>query len=283
MTIIGINGKLRQGKGILESKIALGIADSGGRVKSNHTLQSPNSEKIDFYDFCQLLMKPRQTPQVTLSIDEIQGWLDSYVGQSKSGRFGSYFAFQSAKLGYSLVYTSQLNMRAMNTLRELCDFRVYAIKDAANEVFYYLILDPNEPDDDIFTGRYFTITYDEASKWWDRYDTYEPVTPLGIQELFTDLEKYDPERLDVTLNCQTKLILEKAEKDGVKPPTSRIGVKSWLISLKQPSAFADLVAFRISQQLCIDRQAQRMVDHIEKASTPSQDWKHLLSEFHSKI
>lgn len=246
--IIAVNGKLRQGKGVLLTKLSLDVADSGGKVKSNYAMDSPNVEKIDFYDFIGLLQKPRAKERTLLTVDEIQGWLDSYIGQSKAGRFGSYIIFQSAKLGYDILYSTQLTMRAQNTLRELADIRIYAKKFAAEKTFAYYFLDANITDDDVPTGCGFTISYDQASKWWDRYDTYEPVTPFGVNEFYADLEKTDAVRRQATINRQVDLLFTCHSRGAYIEP-SKIGVESALLDLNEPTVHAAIVAHRYKLQL----------------------------------
>lgn len=249
MTIIGINGKLRTGKGILATKLALAVADEGGKVLSNYSMDSPNTSKIDFYDLVSLLKKPRQEPTVTIVIDELQGWLDSYVGTGKSNRFGSYFLFQSAKLGYDLIYTTQITMRALNSFRELCDYRYCAKVDRANGVFYYYVLDPKIADDDVPTGEYFTITFEQASKWWDRYDTFEAVVPLGMNELFVDMEKHDPERMNATIDRQVSLLILELQRLGARRVQTKLEVEDMLLHLNEPLVFSKYVYLRLRRQL----------------------------------
>lgn len=240
MTILGINGKLRQGKGILLTNLAIDVANSGLPVLSNYKIDHKNCKTIDFYDFIKLIKQPRAEQQTMLALDEIQNWLDSYIGQSKSGRYGSYLIFQSAKLGYDVGYTTQLTMRAQNTLRELADFRIYAKKDSAAEKFYYFWLDPNITDDDVPTGAGFTITYEQASEWWNRYDTYEAVAPAGIDDFFNSLLKDDPKRKNERIDQQVELLCN--QEFYIEP--TRIGVESALLQLQQTTIFSPLVAHR---------------------------------------
>lgn len=247
--IFGINGKLRQGKGILATKIGLAFADSGGKVKCNYKISHPNVEEISFYQFVELLNKPRAASQTLLIIDEIYGWLDSYMSQSKANRFASYFVFQSAKLGYDIIYTSQLTMRAMNTLRELCDARVYAKKDVKNQVFKYYVLDPNEPDDDIPTGKILKLPFSEAAKFWDRYNTYEGVKPYGLKDFLTEIEKTDSGRMKKTIDRQVSTLSSLIETGAIAKDTRRIAVESALLDIDESREFSALVSFRLEQQL----------------------------------
>lgn len=247
--IFGINGKLRQGKGILAVLLCLVVAEKGGKILSNFRIAHPNASKIDFYQFVELLNKPRRPEPTLLCIDEIYGWLDSYMSQSKANRFASYFVFQSAKLGYEIIYTSQLTMRAMNTLRELCDYRVYAEKDPGAKVFNYYWLDPLNPDEDVPTGDTFQIPYEAAALFWNRYDTFEGVKPYGLKEFLGEIEKTDSGRLDAAINLQVNTLASLIEKGQLPRDTRKIAVESALLSLHESTINASLVGFRLQSAL----------------------------------
>lgn len=247
--IFGINGKLRNGKGILATKIALSVADNGGVVKANYHLESPNAEYIDFYDIVKMLEQGKQKKRTLLVIDEIYGWLESRISSSKVNRFASYFVFQSAKLGYDIIYTSQLTMRVDCSLRELCDYRVYAQKDAKKQYFKYYFLDTSKPNEDIPTGKIWRLSFKEAAKFWDRYNTFEGVKPLGMQELFVEMEKYAPERQNKTINRQVRILSSLIEKGKLPQDTRKIAVESALLDLGESTANAAIVSYRLGLPL----------------------------------
>lgn len=243
--IIGINGKLRQGKGILATMLGLAVADEGGQVLSNYWANSSNWTVIDFYDLCLLMQKGRQEPQKLIIIDELPGWLDSRVSMTKSNRFGTYFLFQSAKLGYDLIYTAQLNMRTELAFRELCDLRVMAEKSEEEQIFRYHILDASYTDEDVPSGRSFNIPFSVAATFWSRYNTFEAVAPVGMAELFQEMEKYDPERMNVTVNRQVAIL---REKKGLGPGCKMNEVQNALLELMEPVVFAKYVHVRLQQR-----------------------------------
>lgn len=244
--IIGINGKLRQGKGILATMLGLAVADEGGQVLSNYWADSDNWKTIDFYDLCLLMQKGRQEPQKLIIIDELPGWLDSRVSMTKANRFGTYFLFQSAKLGYNLIYTAQLNMRTELAFRELCDLRVMAEKDEEKKCFKYSILDQAETDADVPTGRSFSIPFELASSFWNRYDTYEAVAPVGMSELFQEMEKFDPVRKLKTVQAQAEVL---RLKQGLGPAAKLNEVKYALLCEHLPTTFASDVHVALQRSL----------------------------------
>lgn len=246
--IIELNGKLRQGKGILATGLAIARADKGVPVLCNYHIHHPLCKYIDFYDLTELLLKGRQEPQKTVVIDELPSWIDSRVSSSKGSRFATYFVDQSAKLGYDLIFTAQRNMRADIEYRELVDIRFVAEKDAAAKVFHYKLMDTNYPSEDVETGRVFHLPYMVASMWWDRYDTYEAVAPLGINELLVEMQKNDPERANRTINQQVDVILENSEYIVNQKITVAL-IKSVLLELHLPVTFAPFVHVRLLRKL----------------------------------
>lgn len=244
--IFGINGGLRQGKGILATKLALAIADSGGEVLSNYWMDSPNVKHIEFYDLIELLKAGRQEPTKLIVLDEIYGWLESRVASSKVNRFASYFLFHSAKLGYDLIYTAQLNMSVDCRLRELSTLRVLAQKDTENKRFLYHALDNRYTDDDVPTGKVFSLSWDEASKFWKRYDTYEAITPAGMNALVSEVQREDPQRKNQMVDHQVSTLRNLIEKGELPQDTRLIAVKSALLQSGFSVELADLVSYRLT-------------------------------------
>lgn len=226
--VIGIKGQRRTGKGILMTLFGLLRADSGHPVVGNYTLYDENGrgewinehwtgrvhknfQKIGFYDLISFLRKPRQKPPVMVLIDELPGWLDSYVSQSKGSRFGSHMLNQSAKLGYWFEYTAQRTKRVDINFREGTDICFMAEKDVANQKFVYHVLDANNTEEDVPTGQKIEIPFSLAQQFWNRYDTYEAVPPIGLDDVLLEMEKYDPVRKLKTVQQQAAILREKQQ------------------------------------------------------------------------
>lgn len=230
---------------------ALLLANRGVNILANYTIKHEKAEKIDYYGLLDLLRKGRQIQPYCVALDEIQGWLDSRVSQSKTNRYGTYFLFQSAKLGYDLIYTAQSNMRADVDFRYLTDLRLLAQKDEENNRFIYKVLDPRFPDRNVPTSKGLIITFEQASNWWHLYNTFEAVQPVGLEEMFIDMEKNDPERLDLRIQQYAEQVKKYL---GVGPVTT-YSVKNALLRLKLPVASSTLVYGRV-QELRYRREPQ---------------------------
>lgn len=228
--------------------MALIFANRGGKVLTNYNIQHKNARKIEFPEFISLLLKGRTASKELLILDELPTWIDSRASMAKTSRFATYFIDQSAKLGYDVVFSSQRSMRADIEFRELCDQRYRAKKDEKNKVFLYDILNPEVYDRDLTTGKTLKLPYASASRFWNRYDTYEAVKPVGIEALLAEIQKHNPAWANSAINKQTNTLYEKLELfslHGITPTT----VKNALLSLELPTTYAQYVHLRLLHKL----------------------------------
>lgn len=254
MSIIQISGKLRQGKGILLIWLALRKANRGYQILANFNIDHPNCRKIGYYDFLYLLKAGAPKVPTVIVIDELPTWIDSYTSTtSESNRMAGHFCNQSAKLGYELIYTAQRTKRADINYRAMVTDSYRATKFALCKkrkcpmdcinlsrcFFHYELLDPEFIDDDVpLKGRCFNISFRAASKWWGRYDTFEPVIPFGLDEFLIKMEKSDPERLLATVDRQVRLL----QRSNVRVRTlAQTKVALLRMNPPEPVCFADLV------------------------------------------
>lgn len=166
---------------------ALIVLKQGGTVYANFHIKHQNAHYLTFAQFVQLLKKGRASPNSWVLIDEMQVWLDSRVSHSKANRFGTYFLFQSAKLGYNIIYSSQVNMRVDIDYRSLTDIRFVAERE--NGGFTYSLMDNKFPDCNVPTGDSFFLPMSLASHFWWVYDTFEAVQPVGLESLIEELSR----------------------------------------------------------------------------------------------
>lgn len=242
MTILHIVGKPRSGKGVLMTFLSLSLADGGQLVDSNYHMNSPNVNFISFYDLLNFLKKPRVSPQHLLVIDELPGWCDSYVVQSKSSRYASHFVNQSQKLGYDLIFSSQRSMRADINYRELSDVRLKAEK--VDGGFIYKVLDPEILDEDVETGQQITLPLELAKDYWNRFDTYEAVPPIGLDEAIFEMQKYDPAQQNQTINNLCNKLLECYPNVQFRNVNS---VSDCLLELGLTGVFSGLILARLQR------------------------------------
>lgn len=262
MTILHITGKPRKGKGILQTFLTLPIADAGKPVDSNYHLYTaehqphPNVNFIGFYDLLSFLKKPRVTPEHLLNIDELPGWCDSYATQAKGSRFASHFVNQSQKLGYDMIFTSQRAKRADINYRELADLRMDATRVSLcgskrcpedcthfNECYFqYQPMDMNNLEEDVPKGKPLKLPFSMAKTFWSRYDTYEAVPPVGLDEVLVEMQKYDPTRHNQIINEQVRAVREAWQPSYIMDRTT---VKDIMLELYLPTVDVDVVFSRL--------------------------------------
>lgn len=236
---------MRQGKGILSTFIALAFAECGGEVLTNYTINNPSCRKISFYEFLELLTKPRRATPTLICIDELPTWIDSYcTTQSKSNRYASHFCNQSAKLGYDLVYTAQRTRRADINYREMVDVSFRAVKDEEQQFFNYVLLDASVIDEDVETNQSLSIPFGVAANWWSLYDTFEPVTPEGLSDFMVEIEKSDYKKMVATVDRQ----VQKLKGKNVRYLPSVVAAELALMDVGESPVFAKYVKERLSSR-----------------------------------
>lgn len=184
--IIGVNGGLRQGKGIFMMYWVMLQHRMGLPTIANFSIKLSTCRKINFLDYLKLVGGGRVEKPTLLILDEVQTWIDSRSAQSKFNKFGGYVLDQSAKLGYTVIYSSQRFGRADIELRMLTDVRFIAEKRPYG--FRYNRMKKNA-EHDIPTGQSFCIPFSVARSYWHLYDTYEAVKPVGFDNLVREIER----------------------------------------------------------------------------------------------
>lgn len=216
---------------------------------------------ITFYELIKFLKLPRQNPEHLLLIDELPGWCDSYVPSEKGARFATHFLNQAQKLGYDLIFTSQRRMRANINFRELSDLAFKAEKnqlcslkkckgltceyvDVCN--FTYKVLDPDNTEEDIETGKKITIPFRLAiEEVFGRFDTWEAVPPVGLDDVLNELRNHDPVALNKEVNRQVSVLREAypSLRGGTIPQISEL-----LLDIGEHIKHSGLVCARLNRQ-----------------------------------
>lgn len=264
-----IEGKRRQGKGILNAFLTLMAADSGTRIRSNYRLQTPNYQSLTFYEFVSMLKRDEPfEPYIVVSLQEIQGWLSSHRSMSDSSEIADNLIFQASKLGINIVGDSQLNMRVGNSLRGMANYRYEAECDETNQQFIYWELDIHYPNNSIRTEESFTIPFEVAALWWNRFNTYERSTPLGMGSLLMKMEKLEPSLMNATIERQATILTEKPE---LLTTYTKIGVERALMRCGEETAFAPYVLDELKQRYRNQGSTQQTENLMPPTKRPIED------------
>lgn len=224
-----LSGRPRSGKTCLNATFVILRADAGTKVKSNYSIfdkngkgefknghwtgkKHPNVEIINPYDLVELLEKDRCKKPEIITLQEVYGWFNSHKAFGDPAELEDSFAFQSGKLNYEWYVDTQLPMRVGGALRKMASIRYKAINDYENEQFIYKELDPDVSDQDIETGEESSLPYSIASKFWNRYDTYEKSIPIGYEETKLKMAKTDVRIKNKIIEAQVSKILKVLPK-----------------------------------------------------------------------
>lgn len=134
------------------------------------------------------------TPKRIL-ITEAYEYFESRLGMGSFQRYMSYTVFQSRKRYIDFVIDTQLENTIDQRFLKLCDYVI--LSDIEDWGFHYYISDKRNI-------REFGITFKEAEKFWDFYDSWEISLTPQVQKL----------GVEIGLNNKSKVkeMLKKLEK-----------------------------------------------------------------------
>lgn len=180
------------GKTLLSTDMAL---TSKVPVIANYKIKSKNVHPLELE---QLMHLPYEKCKVIL--DEAYVYLENRVSMSKLNLYMSYILFQSRKRGIDIIITAQLAGTIDNRFIDLADIIIGAkqVKDG----FLYVISDGR-------TKQLKKISFVNASKIWDKYDTTEVIMPPNIQNLETGIEILDRKKLKSKIDELEKLFFKQ--------------------------------------------------------------------------
>lgn len=259
-----ISGKRRAGKTFLVALLSLIYADAGIQVYSNFGLflprrvgepyvPHPNCKLITFYDLVSLLEVERFEPYAILSLHEARAWASSHRAFSDTTEFFDDLNFQGGKSGLNIVADTQLTMRVDNSMRELANFRFLAERDDVNQQFVYWELDKRFPNEDVKVEdeENFTVSFNLASQYWNRYKTWDKLFPLGINDLKIKMMRQEPKLMCNEIDRQVNLLVKEGLNFGLGRPSdcSVVRVENALLRLNEHIVFSKYVADRLKLEL----------------------------------
>lgn len=249
-----VSGVPRSGKTLFVTLLALVAVDSGKKVYSNYFIDSPACSLIGIYDLARLLRQglenPINAPLFNAAVvgSELYGWIESRRSAAKENVLFSYFVFQAGKLGFDIFYDCQLVSTVDVRLRELT--QLFLESERVDNGFRYYVLDKSGAmaGDMDRTDRNFLLPDSVAMSFWDKYNSYKVVEPLGYADLLAEMEKFSPELMRQRVDSQVDLLLGHLEFFP-RGRVSRVGVEYALQRLGEPDCFSASVAYGLSLRL----------------------------------
>ena len=179
VVILGAKGS---GKTLFATRMAI---NSKRDVYANYWIDIENYKPLEIMDFIDL------PNNVDVMIDEGYTWLESRTSSFFLNRFLSYILWQSRKRTIDIYLTAQrfrsldLRFRDESDILVKCKTRL----DLEKDDFKYAILWVAENKE-----KHFTLSYKDAKKYFDKFDTYEIVEPYTKEQLEFKLLETAPEK-----------------------------------------------------------------------------------------
>ena len=162
-----------------------------------------------------------------VSITEAYEFFESRLGMGAFQRFMSYIVFQSRKRKISFIIDTQLDDTIDHRFTRLCDYIIVA--EAENYGFHYYCTNKH-------TISEFDITFKQAEKFWDLYDSWEVVTTPQIEDLAKQVEITNKPKLKQRLNELEKIFWETYDIDMEKKKITHALVDAFLLDLEPPES-----------------------------------------------
>lgn len=156
--VIGARGS---GKTLFTTFIA---CKSKREIYANYRIFLKNYKPLEIIDLLEL------PNDIDVIIDEGYTWLESRVSGSHLNRYLSYIVFQIRKRLIDVYVTAQMFSSIDVRFREQADIIVKC--ERVGDDFVYDILWV-----DTFQTRKFMLSYEDAKKYFDKYDTFEIIEP----------------------------------------------------------------------------------------------------------
>lgn len=205
---MGAVGRPRTGKTFLITFFGLmDVMFNRFRLVGNYKIDYERYSRISPYDLLVMLEKGRVDEHVCIVTHEVHNWLDSYISMTKRSRGEQAFVTQALKFGYSWFWDSQRLTKADSNLRDNTPDIFYCQKKSG--YFLYTLISPLHRDSVVLTNRCFRVPFGLASRFWDRYNTYEGSLPLDYTELVLEMEKTVPSLMRKRVLHQVSLLYGK--------------------------------------------------------------------------
>lgn len=166
-------------------------------------------------------LSPRVILEIPLEsiiiIDEGYLWLESRTSSKGMNIYLSRMLFQSRKRHIDIWVIMQLFSSVDLRFREMADYLVQCVNDKEEEKFKYRITKTSQTRR--FNDKILELTYDDASKFFNFFDTDEIIDPLDND--LEDMAITNWSELDEELTTNARILLKKKLK------WTQAGVEDW--------------------------------------------------------
>lgn len=169
-------------------------------IYSNFTIKYPEVQKIEV----DKLLDLEGITYGFMPLSELYTWLESRVSSSLLSRYVSYFIFQSGKRGVDVCGDAQLGSTVDLRFFELSHILAIARKNEVERKFTYQFAVRCGVGVKMCSR---DLSFDTASKFWNDYDTHEPVKPVGLENLQFEMDKHNYPKINARVDAIVDKIL----------------------------------------------------------------------------
>lgn len=189
----------------------------------NKTKFHPLYNELHPEELLHLDMKPKK-----IAITEAYEYFESRLGMGSFQRYMSYIVFQSRKRGMDFIIDTQLDDTIDHRFTRLCDFIIIAEADI--DGFHYYCSNKKNIEE-------FSISFKQAEKFWDRYDSWEVVMTPQIEELGKQIEITNKPKLKEKLNELAEKFYKRYGDDLKKNKITHSMVEYFLLDLEESDVY----------------------------------------------
>jgi len=140
-----------------------------------------------------------QVDSANVGITEAYEYFESRLGMGAFQRYMSYITFQTRKRKLSVYIDTQLDDTIDHRFTRLCDYII--ISEATNYGFHYYCSNKKVINE-------FSIKFEQAEKFWDKYDSWEVIITPQLEELGKQVEVQNKPKLKQKLEELAVLFYE---------------------------------------------------------------------------
>lgn len=172
-----------------------------------------------------------------VGITEAYEYFESRLGMGSFQRYMSYIVFQSRKRKMDFIIDTQLDDTIDHRYTRLCDYIIIAEADI--DGFNYYITNKKFNDE-------FKITFKQAEKFWNLYDSWEVVMTPQIEELGKQIEVTDKPKLKEKLKALEEKFIAEYGNLPPKKITHAI-VDNFILDCEESDVYASFLYARLQK------------------------------------
>jgi hypothetical protein len=203
---------------------------------SNYPIYHDNKEKKTLHKnynelFPEELLHLDMSPK-KVGITEAYEYFENRLGMGSFQRYMSYIVFQSRKRFMDFIIDTQLENTIDNRFTQLCDYIIVA--ECTNEGFHYYCSNKKYISE-------FEISFKQAEKFWDKYDSWEVIVTPQIEELGEKIATTNRPKLKEKLSELSEKFYSQYGEDMKKNKITHAVVDNFLLDCDESDVYSSFL------------------------------------------